>query len=147
MLFVEVQALTRGDEHRDVGRSVPNLRHNVGAIQQVLEVVEYEQQRFAAQVVDHLLLRGTAVRSTSLQTQVKRVDKCRHDVCLVGQDSQRHEEDTIRKADVDSAGRINRRMQVAFGGSQRQARLAHPARAHNRGHAHLGRGEIAMEDR
>ena len=76
-LALHVQALARRGQQLDVRRALDDLREQVGALDEVLEVVEHEQRRPLAQIVEELLLRREAAVN-SVNVELERLGYRRH---------------------------------------------------------------------
>ena len=115
-LALDTEALARCRQELDLRCSLYNLGQEPGAVHEVLEVVEDEECRALAQVVEKLLLGGeAAVRP--VDRELKRVGDSRCKEVGRHNGSERDEVDAVR-VPVEPTG----------GGLEREARLADSAR-------------------
>ena len=124
-LALDVEPLPRRRQELDVRGALDHLAQKPGAVDQMLEVVEHEQRRALAEVVEQLLLRReAAVRA--VDGELDRLGDGRREEVRRGDGGERDEVDAVRVA-VDAAS----------GGLEREPRLAGPARADEREQAAL----------
>ena len=117
---LDVQPLPRGRQELDVRGTLDHLAQKPGALDEMLEVVEHEQRRALAEVVEQLVLRReAAVRA--VDGELDRLRKGGREEVRRGDGGERDEVDAVLVA-VDAAS----------GGLQGEPGLAGPARADKR---------------
>ena len=123
---LHVETLTRRRQQLDLRCALDDLPEQVGAVDEVLEVVEHEQRRPLAQVVEELLLRREAAVG-AVHRELDRLGNRRRQELRRGHRDERDEVHAVRVA-----------FDPARGGLERESRLARPARADEREQAAVG---------
>ena len=119
-LALDVEPLPRGRQELDVRGALDHLAQKPGALDEMLEVVEHEQRRALAEVVEQLLLRReAAVRA--VDGELDRLGEGGREEVRRGDGGERDEVDAVRVA-VDAAR----------GGLEGEPGLARPARPDER---------------
>ena len=119
-LTLDVEPLSRRRQKLDVRCALDHLAQKPGAFDQMLEVVEHEQRRALAEVVEQLVLRREAV-VRAVDGELDRLGDGRREEVRRGDGGERDEVDAVWVA-VDAAS----------GGLQGEPGLAGPARADKR---------------
>src|SRR4029077_14198776 len=99
-LALDVEPLPRGRQELDLGGALDHLAEKPGALDEMLEVVEHEQRRALAEVVEQLVLRREAAVH-GVDGELERLGEGRRKEVRRGDGGQRDKVDTVRIA-VDS---------------------------------------------
>ena len=123
---LHVETLTRRRQQLDLRRALDDLPQQLRAVDEVLEVVEHEQRRPLAEVVEQLLLRREAAVG-AVHRELDRLGNRRRQELRRRHRDERDEVHAVRVA-----------LDPARGGLERESRLARPARPDEREQAAVG---------
>ena len=123
---LHVETLTRRRQQLDLRCALDDLPEQVRAVDEVLEVVEHEQRRPLAQVVEELFLRREAAVG-AVHRELDRLGNRRRQELRRCHRDERDEVHAVRVA-----------LDPARGGLERESRLARPARPDEREQAAVG---------
>ena len=123
---LHVETLTRRRQQLDLRRALDDLPQQVRAVDKVLEVVEHEQRRALAQIVEELFLRREAAVG-AVHRELDRLGNRRRQELRRRHRDEGNEVHAVRVA-----------LDPARGGLERESRLARPARPDEREQAAVG---------